>query len=344
MICGLRAVIYQLNQLGNQADLVNRYQAYFDKLAANALTVFYQGQGYVRCVSQIVDNQAPPTPSNYFMAPGDSCYLDDPYEGEMMTVFMDFYCDWSGREMERPQLWVVKRPMLQVAEYAIDATRSITVQKGYWFSAHEQWKYLELPYVDSQINRRVFLNGERARTWNSALLGYTGMFASVTDVIAPPGENPNYVSNFGIPSIAFQPVTKFTTTTPYGCFPIFMTEETHVALAWYLNMLQGPSMQGPLGSTESGNVTGTAISPVVTWDSKITTFAAMLGGVVDINRAAMKEDKTYDEFVGRIDYEWNLKFGSIPLLGEELPFRYPTAQVPYPSSLGDWPACQRSSS
>jgi len=277
-------------------------------------------------------------------APGDSCYLDDPYEGEMMTVFMDFYCDWSGREAERQQLWVVKRPMLQVAEYAIDSTRSITVQKGYWFSAHEQWKYLELPYIDSEINRRVFLNGERARTWNSALLGYTGLFASVTDVIAPPGENPNYVSNFGIPSIAFQPVTKFTTTTPYGCFPIFMTGETHVALAWYLNMLQGPSMQGPLGSTESGNVTGTAISPVVTWDSKITTFAAMLGGVVDISRAAMKEDKTYDAFIGRIDHEWTLKFGGNVLKGEDLPFRLPTAQVPYPSSLGDWPTCTTPSS
>ena len=34
-------------------------------------------------------------------------------------------------------------------------------------SSHEQWKYLELPYFDSDINRRVFFNGERARTWNS---------------------------------------------------------------------------------------------------------------------------------------------------------------------------------
>ena len=34
-----------------------------------------------------------------------------------------------------------------------------------------QWKYLEMPYLEVPINKRVFLNGERARTWNSALKG-----------------------------------------------------------------------------------------------------------------------------------------------------------------------------
>ena len=32
---------------------------------------------------------------------------------------------------------------------------------------YESRQYLELPYTDSDINRRVFINGERARSWNS---------------------------------------------------------------------------------------------------------------------------------------------------------------------------------
>jgi hypothetical protein len=30
-------------------------------------------------------------------------------------------------------------------------------------------RYLMLPYLQVPINRRVFLNGERARTWNSVI-------------------------------------------------------------------------------------------------------------------------------------------------------------------------------
>ena len=41
-------------------------------------------------------------------------------------------------------------------------------------------------------------------------------------------------------------------------------------------------MQGPYGSTEAINVKGTEISPLVTWDSKITTVLAMLGGVSNL--------------------------------------------------------------
>jgi len=40
---------------------------------------------------------------------------------------------------------------------------------------------------------------------------------------------------------------------------------------WYNNMLQGPRMQSAFGSTEAINVNGTEISPITTWDSKITT-------------------------------------------------------------------------
>ena len=86
------------------------------------------------------------------------------------------------------------------------------------------------------------MNGERARTWNSNVMKYPGMFASVTDVSDPGNENPAYLSAAGIPSIAFQPIEKFTTITPYSTFPLFLTGNQTVAISWYHLMLQGPSI------------------------------------------------------------------------------------------------------
>lgn len=52
----------------------------------------------------------------------------------------------------------------------------------------------------------VFMNGERARTWNSVLKSIPGLFASVTGVTANNSEVPQYLSAAGIQEIAFQPV------------------------------------------------------------------------------------------------------------------------------------------
>ena len=68
------------------------------------------------------------------------CYLDDPYEGELLAVFIDLFSEWS-RDEDRDQIWVVKRPLLQSVDYETPKGK-ITVQRGWWFSSHEQWKYL----------------------------------------------------------------------------------------------------------------------------------------------------------------------------------------------------------
>ena len=62
-------------------------------------------------------------------------------------------------------------------------------------------------------------------------------------------------------------------------------------------MVMGKKMQNPYGSTESERVDGTAISSFVSWDSKITTVNALLGGVVPFVRAKMKVDGIYEEFL-----------------------------------------------
>jgi hypothetical protein len=53
----------------------------------------------------------------------------------------------------------------------------------------------------------------------------------------------------------------------------------------------------PYGSTESTRVDGTGASALVTWDSKITTVNAILGGVTEWVRQKMKRDGIYEEFI-----------------------------------------------
>ena len=57
---------------------------------------------------------------------------------------------------------------------------------------------------------------------------------------------------------------------------------------WYHNMISGPAGQTRFGSVESIEIKGDAVSPLVTWDSKITTVLGILGGVFDLIEEHMR--------------------------------------------------------
>jgi len=128
-------------------------------------------------------------------------------------------------------------------------------------------------------------------------------------------------------------------------------------------------MQGPYGSTEAAAINGTEISPLTTWDSKITTVLGMLGGVSDLvgqalagmpgdvrafagrswrfhDAAAMAAAgpgrSAYDRFMEVVAREHERVFGGPwGLAGVGTPFAVPTVDIP--AVLPDWPTCQRGS-
>lgn len=55
------------------------------------------------------------------------------------------------------------------------------------------------------------------------------------------------------------------------------------------------------GSTEAIRRDGAGVSALLTWDSKMTTVNAILGGVSDLVRQKMKSDNIYTAFVDRIE-------------------------------------------
>ena len=330
-------------------NLADRYQQRLELMTQTAIPIFYEAQrGGLRCeagIVQMFNESLMINPNNYFTA--GTCLLDDPYEGELMTYFMDLYAPWTLFNYpinERDRLWAYKRARLVRAEYNTSTTPSqVTVQKGFWFSSHEQWKYFYLPYQDVDLQRRLFINGEKVRVYHSAVNRIPGLYASVASDAKPGTYQVDYWSACGIEQIAFQPVEHHSVVTPYASFPVIMANES-VGLAWYLNMLQGPAMQNLYGSTEASNVQGTAISPVITWDSKITTIVAMLSAhLTDRTRELLRADGTYDRFVSITESEWTAVFGSKPLLGEDLPWSLPSVQIPRSKNgLPDFTECRSS--
>lgn len=348
------ATAYALERLGpdpDHADLAKRYRAIVDCQKRNAKMIFYRGDGDTSAVSYVLNGSVFPTPSNYAHCDG---YLNDPYEGETLTVLMYLFSDWSS-EKERNKLWEKKRDMFEAVNFTIPVVpgvtppsiyNKITVQKGYWFSTHEQWKTLLLPYLsdDLPVVRKVFRNAEKARVWDALLTNQSGLLASINDVTDGSQEIPDYASACGIESIAYEKIDRRDLFTPYGSFGLFLHNK-EVGFCWYNNMLSGPRMQSSYGSTEAINANGTEISPLTTWDSKITTVLAMLGGIGDLVARALKSEPdslhgtAYHRFVHIVNHEFSLVFPSeSAVLGDEFDFVIPNSTIPS-DKLSDWAAC-----
>lgn len=80
-------------------------------------------------VVYILDAFVEPFAENYQHIQG---YLDDPYEGETMTMLLYLFSTWSSEE-EREMLWINKRPKLRAVDYVVpegfsEAGTEITVQ------------------------------------------------------------------------------------------------------------------------------------------------------------------------------------------------------------------------
>lgn len=335
----LYAVTIALEKVG-QNDLAKQYRAFMECQKENVKKIFYRGNGDVSAVVTILDPFTTPVESNYVHSDG---YLNDPYEGETMTHMLYLFSDWESNE-EREMLWEKKKNLFQTVNFTLHGDVKVTVQKGWWFSTHEQWKALLMPYLsdDLPMVKKVFHNAEIARTWDAVLSHSPGLLASVNDVTNGSQEIPDYISPAGVQSIAFEPVLRRDVITPYGSYGLMLTD-LPAGLCWYNNMLLGPRMQSFYGSTEAINVNGTEICPLTTWDSKITTVLAMLGGVGDIVGEGLKSEidstgefkSSYDRFVYVTNREYEALFGSTNLYGEEIPIALPKDRIPQ-DQLSDW--------
>ena len=106
------------------------------------------------------------------------------------------------------------------------------------------------------------------------------MFASVNGNISSNTDQMQYYSDCGIPEVAFEKVNHRHLVTPYSTMALFLVDRKTATL-WLHNMLSSPAGQTRYGSTEATKIDGSQVSPMLTWDAKITTVISILGGFSD---------------------------------------------------------------
>jgi len=112
----------------NFQKLATGWQEWLDYVASTAAEIFYIGKGRVCAVTAIGDQSLPVWHSNQTYDCESEFYLDDPYEGETFTYFLEFFGKMPKKDKHK--LWEYKRAKLEKAEYNQGGIGPITVRKG----------------------------------------------------------------------------------------------------------------------------------------------------------------------------------------------------------------------
>jgi hypothetical protein len=295
-------LVYKSLYKMNYNDLALRYERRLQKMAANAKNLFFDPiRNVISGVSRFVDHNGNPDSSllpeqlNYIK---DSYGLTDSYEGELMAAFMTLFShDLSATE--KHAIWANK--FINTRNYTTTFGETLTVIEGWAFSSHEQWKFLVLPYLDNKEARDLYLNGEKVRADYSNKHQFRGFFASVND------PDLNYVSLLGVQAVASETNVSNHVAAPYATFPMLLADHinrSNTGLNWLRNISAYDKMFGAFGMTESYNTNTFAIAPLLTWDGKVLTNLAMMGGVFRETREFMIEEGIYLPFMALIETEY----------------------------------------
>jgi len=278
-------------------ELAARYQTQIDRMKAGAVKLFFNGKR-ISNIANVKDKKT--TPGEKQKQKG---MLRDPFEGELMAMFMDMLAE-DMTAGGRAKMWkkVKKGVMRKTYEHDGLPNGPITVQSGWRFSAHEQWKFLVLPYLQHDTARRMFNNGERARSWDASLRGLGGMVAAAYRPRAN-GGYPMYMDTLGIESISYgytEPADEDLVVTPYGSFPLILADRGS-GLAWHRATIARPKMQNPFGSGESSQAFPAdggepQVAPILTWDTKVSSDLAMVGGTGGIIHRFFEQNGLTDRF------------------------------------------------
>jgi len=305
------------------AELATRYQRHLARMRASAVNLFYDGagSGAVRAIAHVRNLSLPASASSNNSFSDENSTLSDAYEGEMMVLFIDLLGNWSAYDnsgaWDRKLIWQDKQRHVQKVDWIAPDGWSIPVQQGLSFSSREQWKILQLPYLELPLVKQIFANGEQARLQHSLSHGIPGLFASChapSGVVC--GTDGGYCSSAGITELAAQPNVQNKAVTPYAAFPSMLLDQA-AGLAWYNHMLSLPKMQSPAGSMESIELRGRSVSSMLTWDAKATSVVAMLGGTGAIIRSYMHRENITALFDSRVGSMYTSVFGSHGLHGSK---------------------------
>jgi len=301
-------------------ELADAYRQHLELMADNVVRVFYDPAGRQFRGEAVIERGGGVRPGRNRY--GNRGYLiEDAYEGLLLVHFADMMGRWRGRAADgREAVW--RTPRRKPARFRHDGA-DITVVEGHWFSSHEDWGFLVLPYRDVPVADRLFENAQRVRTQFSARRGLSGLFASTHRPVMGDDVDFRYENASGIQEVARDTVRGGAPIfAPYAAFPLALVDQRLFA-GWLKSMVTRPGMFGPYGMGESYSEDGSS-APLLTWDGKALPMIAAMGGVSrDIGRL-LRRDGRYDAFIARVARDYRL-FDEAAIEGEEVPFHAPPA-------------------
>ena len=125
--------------------------------------------------------------------------------------------------------------------------------------------------------------------------------------------------------------------SPYGSFPLILADRGH-GLAWHRATAARPKMQSPFGTVESSQSFPAdggepQVAAIHTWDTKVTTDLAMVGGTGDIIKRFLEQNNLHSRFEAILAEQLS-EFTE--LKGTHVPFADPP---PVPSAHSDLAVC-----
>jgi hypothetical protein len=304
--------------------IADKYAAYLDKINDKAVEIFYDKEaGKVRADVTVTDPGS--ADSKYETASGNGVkYLtgeDAVHEGSMMVMYVTLF--GKGLPEDAPaRIWDGTKMTRKEHEYG-------TTWTGCNAAPHESWAHLFMPTREIKEFKDLFRIREEIRTQNAANRRYPG-FAAATN---PPGGGPGYIDNVGIEGAGLFELKKNDTFAIYGTFPLLLEcsdqngKTGNYGLAWLLNTLKAPAMQGPLGGGESASNDGKAVSYMKTIDGSFPNVVAITGGLQKETADALRQLGKFEQFQKIMLGEYREAFGNEPLK-EPCGFAPPSREVP----------------
>jgi len=113
-------------------------------------------------------------------------------------------------------------------------------------SPRQNFLHTQRLLTSNQLHSQLYHNAERVRTCNSYNKHIPGLYASVNNSTnSSDNQIIGYISNAGIPSIAFIKLQELDVATPYAAFPLILVDQ-QMGLKWWKNMVDGKRMQSML--------------------------------------------------------------------------------------------------
>lgn len=121
---------------GNQAyaKLAQQWQTWMDYTKTTGAHIFYKGNGQVCAVADIANQSLPVFDPNQSYVCEGSGRLNDPYEGELFTFWLQFFGGLTDADIQA--LWEAKAPQLVSVDYNMGGVGPITVQKGEYLTVY----------------------------------------------------------------------------------------------------------------------------------------------------------------------------------------------------------------